>query len=234
MSKLPIPSIPDIASIVLSSEPDTVRALLEYYERQSGLFNYNPFHKVCGFYFKGGLREDVAVQSCYRMGAPAGYKQNAETTAMLCQWAKGRNFSFYEQKREFLPIRHDFKMPVPINGVIVENRSPSFLWMQPRKGFSPSLTQMSFIASCIKQVYGTDDHENLGLTILDFSAPANGAKRVQRVYTYDDLALFQEYEIGQLLNDFADAYRTLLEAGYQRPSRTLKKRDEDPPQGTLL
>lgn len=168
------------------------------------------------------------------MGAPAGYKQNAETVAMLCQWAKGRNFSFYENKREFLRIRHDIKMLVPINGVIVENRYASFLWMQPRKGFSPTQNQMSFIASCIKTVYGTDDYENLGLTILDFSPIDNGADRMLRTYGYDNLTLFQEYEISQLLSDFADAYQTLVDAGYQRPSRVSKKRVEDPRQKKLL
>lgn len=232
--RLPIPSIQDIASVVLGEDRNVDRALLEYYERGGGNFNYNPARNIGIKYLKGGLKTEVAVASCYKIGSPAGHEQNAEVGKLLCHWASGRSFNFYGLSKDFLQIGQKLAVPVPIEGYLVEEGSASFLWMQPRKSFNPNQAQLSMIGTCIKDVYGSDDFEEVGLSILDFSAPVKGEDRVLTVYGYEDLDLLSRAELSELLTAFATAYHSLVKAGYSKPVRPTKEKRPDERQRDLF
>ena len=231
---LPVPSIQDIACIVLGGDSDVERALREYYERGGSTFNYNPARTIGTKFLNGGLKSDLAIESCFKIGSPSGHKQNADVVRLLCDWCSGRDFSFYGLKTDFLPIGQKFVVPVPIQGYLVEKGSASFLWMQPRKGFNPNHHQLSMIATCIREVYGREDFENVGLTVLDFSAPPKSSERALAVFGYEDFELLSRAELSGLLTIFATAYRSLLEAGYTKPARPSREKRPDERQRVLF
>lgn len=231
---LPVPSIPDIAAIVLGNEADAERALRDYYERGGATFNYDPARKIGTKFLSGGLKAELAVGACFKIGSPSGHKQNAEVVRLLCDWTAGREFSFYGIRTDFLPIGPRFAVPVPIQGYLVEEGAASFLWMQPRKGFNPNSAQLSMIATCIRDVYGREDFEKVDLTILDFSAPMNGSERSLKVFGFEDFELLSRAELSELLSIFAAAYRSLEQAGYAKPVRPSKERRPDDSQRNLF
>lgn len=134
---LPVPSIQDIACIVLGGDPDVERALREYYERGGSTFNYNPARTIGTKFLNGGLKSDLAIESCFKIGSPSGHKQNADVVRLLCDWCSGRDFSFYGLKTDFLPIGQKFVVPVPIQGYLVEKGSASLPLDATSKGIQP-------------------------------------------------------------------------------------------------
>ena len=176
----------------------------------------------------------VIFRGAHKIGSPAGHKQNAEVVKLLCDWSSARSFNFYGLSTDFLQIGKKLAVPVPIEGYLLEEGSASFLWMQPRKSFNPNRAQLSMIGTCIKDVYGSDDFEKVGLSILDFSAPAKGEARVLSVYGYEDLDLLSRAELSDLLTAFATAYHSLVKAGYSKPVRPTKEKRPDERQRDLF
>ncbi len=224
---LPVPSIQDIAAIVLGNEADVERALRDYYERGGATFSYEPARKIGTKFLGGGLKAELAVGACFKIGSPSGHKQNAEVVRLLCDWAAGREFRFYGIRTDFLPIGPRFAIPVPIQGYLVEKGAASFLWMQPRKGFNPNSAQLSMIATCIRDVYGREDFEKVGLTILDFAASMNDSERSLNVFGFEDFELLSRAELSELLGIFAAAYRSLVQVGYTKPTRPSREKRPD-------
>ena len=142
MLRLPLPPVHDIARIVLGDTRDVQRELVGYYELGAGSFNYMPARTIGTTFLKSGLKPEVAVSSCYKIGSPSGHELNAQVVELLCGWARGRVFSFYEVATGHLRIGPNLSVRVPIEGYLVEHGVPSFLWMQPRKTFNPNHEQL--------------------------------------------------------------------------------------------
>ena len=240
MLRLSLPAIHDVARFAIDdsrrslSSTEILPRLKEYFDEGPRGFNYQPARRIGTTFLKGGLKPEIAVAGCHKIGSPSGRKVNAEVVELLCEWAQGREFSFYDVPTQSLSIRPDQSIRVPIEGYLVEGGVPSFFWMQPRKGANPNQPQLSLIATCIKHVYGVDDFRDVGLIVLDFSAPGRGERRVLSVYGYDDLTLFSRAQLQTHLTEFFAAFQTLVNSGYRRPDRPSKEKHQDDRQIDLL
>ena len=234
MSALRSPPIHDIAGIVTTNPRNVVAALISYFERHPGQFNYKCFRSLIAKALDSRLKKELVVDACYRAGSPAGFAQNAAVAGMLCDWAHDRNLSFYRVPYERLEVGGGLSIPVPIDGYVVENGFPSFLWTQPRKSFNPGRRELSIVATCLKHLYGIDDFRDVQLTILDFSAPTGCKDRVLREFGYGDLDLLSHDELGEVLGLFADAFNQLVASGYRKPEQRRTSRPAADPGQTEM
>lgn len=219
MDRFTPPPVHNVAHLLVHSADKLVGALIEYFDQGPGKFNYNPYRRLIGKALNPLLKVDALVDACYRAGSPSGFAQNAAVVRMLCDWARDRRLAFYDHPREQMGLGGNWSLPVPVDGYIVENDCPYFLWSQPRKTLNLGKRELAIIATCIRHLYCVDDFRNAGLIILDYSSPSGASERVLRQTGFDDLTLLEVDELGIELGKLAAALNQLAASGYRRPER---------------
>lgn len=231
MKPLPIPPAHDVVRLVASPNGDTLSSLRAYYDG-GGSFNYVPVRKVARSLISGELTRGAATQACLSKGSPSGRKQNAEVADLVWEWSKKHSFSCYDIKARTYQIRSDLKIPVKLDFYYVHSGQVYLFWLQPRKTYSLNTQQFGILATVIRQLFAVDDFEGANLQILDLSAPDGSGERATELYGFEELPMLSDAELSGYLGEFAAAYDTLSEEGFEPKKRQYKQPGQD--QGQLF
>jgi hypothetical protein len=163
-------------------------------------------------------------------GSPAGRGQNVEVIDHLWQAGEGRQLGARHLEVRSYSIRRDLSIRVPVDLLVIERKTPSVFWLQPRRGFAFSTRGLGVVASILRDVYLTDELGGAGLEILDVSAPHRG-QRVHAEYRLSDLPIISDDEVAAVLQHLADAFDIVCRMGrdWDAEARTRSERRGPPP-----
>jgi hypothetical protein len=100
----------------------------------------------------------------------------------------------------------------------VENSIVKIFWLQPRRGFNPTIEGLGALATILRMTY-THDFDDFDVELLDLSRPSGAKERALRTFSFGDLPLMPEDEVRLALERFAQAYDLVCSMGVQRPER---------------
>jgi len=212
-----VPSAQDVVRLIRPSDGETFDALKRHYERRPSVWNYRTSRAVAEPLFSGDISCDAAVAACKR-GHPLGWKANTEVIEHIWRAAQRRRFYCHTLSPELFEIRRDLSILVDPPFYFVEDRKVKIFWLQPRRGYAPTIEGMGILAIMIRMAFA-HKFDDADLELLDLSVPKGESERVARVFALADLPQISDATVADALQRFARAYDKICELGVKRPER---------------
>jgi hypothetical protein len=226
MLPLTPPSSLDVVRLIRPTVEETMDGLKRYYEKPPQ-WGYGPAKTIAKPVFSGELSVEAAVEGCRRRGNPLGRDSNAEVAGLVWEAAQGRSFQCFDLSKRPFAIRQDLKFWVDPLFFFVERGRVKIFWLQPRRGFYPTLEGFGTLAVIIRMTF-IDDFDEFDLELLDLSVPPGSKKRVPRTLGFSVLPQLSEDDVRAALERFAQAYDCVRDMGVQRPERRPRPSDIRP------
>lgn len=205
--------------------------LRQHYERPSPVWGYRPAKSAAKPVYSGEISLQAALEGVRKRGNPLGRTANTEVVELIWKTAQGRHFHCHDLKPRPFFIRKDLSILVDPLFFFVERGRVKIFWLQPRRGYAPSLEGMAALAIMVRMTFA-DEFDDADLELLDLRVPEDEEKRVARILNFADLPVCSEEVLRNALERFARAYDRICEAGVTRPAR--KPRPDDRPSGDLF
>jgi hypothetical protein len=179
--------------------------------------------------FSGEITLSAAITGCLTRGNPLGRKWNAEVAELVWQAAQGRTFKCFDLMKRPFAIRQDLSFLVDPLFFFVESSLVKIFWLQPRRGFNPTVEGLGTLATILRITY-THDFDDFDVELLDLSKPSGAKERALRTFSFGNLPLLPEHEVRLALERFARAYDLVCAMGVRRPERRPRPGiDPEPP-----
>jgi hypothetical protein len=214
------PSALDVVRLIRRTREDTAAALIGYYQ-QLPRWSYSPARAMAKPVFSGEISLAAAIAGCLNGGNPLGRKWNAEVAELVWEAAQGRKFKCFDLSKRPFAIRQDLRFLVDPLFFFVEQNTVKIFWLQPRRGFNPTLEGLGTLATIVRMTY-QDDFDDFDVEFLDLSRPSGAKKRLPRVYRFRDLPVLADTEVRLAMERFAQAYDPVCAMGVQRPERRAR------------
>jgi hypothetical protein len=211
------PSALDLVRLIRPTLEDTTSALIAYYQ-QLPRWSYSPARAMAKPVFSGDISLSAAISGCLNGGNPLGRKSNAEVSQLIWEAAQGRKFKCFDLSKRPFSIRQDLSFPVDPLFFFVEKYVIKIFWLQPRRGFNPTMEGLGTLATIVRMIY-RDDFDNFNVEFLDLSRPDGAKERLPRTYGFRDLPMLRDSEVRLAMERFAQAYDLVCAMGVQRPER---------------
>jgi hypothetical protein len=223
MLSLTPPSALDVVRLIRPTIDETTDGLKRYYEIPPR-WGYGPARAMAKPVFSGEVSMDAAVEGCRSRGNPLGRESNAEVAGLVWEAAQGRSFQCFDLSKRPFAIRQDLKFWVDPLFFFVEHGRIKIFWLQPRRGFYPTLEGVGTLAVIIRMTF-IDEFDEFDLELLDLSVPRGSKERVPRTLGFSVLPLLSEDNVRAALERFAQAYDRVRDMGVQRPERHPRQSD---------
>lgn len=228
MNSPPIPPLHDFVRAYAPTEDETVRRLLDHYERPPTPWSYAPARSVAQPAFAHDAPFSALIRGMLTSGSPAGRKQNAEAVDHIWQAGQGRSIRCQPLPPRQIALRRDVSVRVPVDFRFTEERKPHVFWVQPRRGFAFNRLGLRVLGSIFRMTYLVDELESAGVEILDLSAPTGG-RRVHTVYRLPDLPTISDDEVTAILQQVVSAYDAICAMGRNWDAEARARRGAKPP-----
>ncbi len=219
---LPTPSVPDLARVEGSTPEEAAEWFISFFDSPSVPWNYHRSTRITKVAYQGIHRPELLLAGCAAEKNPIGKKANEDVVSLAAPHAFGRStqvFDLTPRKFNFGQSRTSgFRIPF----FFTENKVVKLFYLQPRKSFALTLSQIAMVATIHKRFIL--DQEFFGLTTdleyIDLSASADGKRKVRR-FTLSDLDLWSETELTKRLSMLSAAL-DLAQSSGRIQSRTRK------------
>lgn len=134
-----IPPAQDVVRLIRPTVEETVTSLRQHYELRQPVWGYGPAKSVAKPLYSGEISLDVALAGLEVRGNPVGRKSNIEVARLIWDAAQGREFFCHDLSPRPFFIRKDLSILVDPLFFFVERSQIKIFWLQPRRGFAPSL-----------------------------------------------------------------------------------------------
>lgn len=220
------PSALDVVRLIRPTLEETTDGLKRYYEKPPQ-WGYGPARAMSKPVFSGEITMEAAVAGCRRKGNPLGYELNAEVAGLVWEAAQGRSFQCFDLSKRPFSIRRDLRFWVDPLFFFVERGKVKIFWLQPRRGFCPTLEGFGALAVIIRMTFA-DEFDEFDLELLDLSKPSGSKERLPRTFGFSTLPRLSEDDVRGALARFAQAYDRVSDMGVQRPERRPRPSDTRP------
>jgi hypothetical protein len=172
-------------------------------------------------YSAGNISLSAAIAGCLKGGNPLGRKSNAEVAKLIWEAAQRRKFKCFDLLKRPFSIRQDLSFSVDPLFFFVEKYMIKIFWLQPRRGFNPTIEGLGTLATIVRMTYRDDfdDFDDFDVEFLDLSRPDGAKERIPRTYGFRDLPMLEDSEVRLAMERFAQAYDRVCAMGVQRPER---------------
>lgn len=226
MLPLTPPSALDVVRLIRPTLEETTDSLKRYYEKPPQ-WGYGPARAMAKPVFSGEISIEAAVQGCRNRGNPLGRESNAEVARFVWSAAQGRSFQCFNLSKRPFAIRQDLRFWVDPLFFFVEDRRVKIFWLQPRRGFYPTLEGFGTLAVIIRMTFA-DEFDAFDLELLDLSVPSGSKERIPRTLGFSTLPQLSDDVVRDALARFAQAYDSVSNMGIQRPERRPRPSDDRP------
>jgi hypothetical protein len=206
---MPIPSLPashDLVRLIRPTLEGTTFALLEHLKRRPSPWSYEKARTLAPFAFDRAVPLSALKGACdaARMH-PAGRTSTWEVIQLVRAAGAGRSLQCHEMKDGRLQIRQDLSIRVAADFYFVEQGRPSVFWLQPRRGFGLTDSELAMFGALVRMTVLRGDFEGSGMEILDLSAP-DGKARLPRTLNWSDLPEVPEEVVTEGIQRVVSAY----------------------------
>jgi hypothetical protein len=239
----PLPVVHDLVRAMRSTHEETVEALLAIFLGTPPPWSYGISRALSGSAYGHeaplpALLHTVAVKARTRGRGP-----NAEVVGLIWDIGKGERVQCHPPHQgRTVSFRHDLAVRGVSNFYYVENRLPTVVFVQPRRGFNPDDWQLGVLGALMRRTLLHGDFADATIEMLDFSTQSTGT-RVPRQLNLRDLPVISDAELARAMQRVADAYDTIIameidwdglrrqrhdrDAAWKEAQRERRNRDQD-------
>jgi len=215
MTKLPTPSVPELALATGSSIDEIASYFRSYYEKKIPPFNYVSSTKIIKSAYRGLHNESQLLAGCLGEKTKQGLKSNQDVVRLAAPLAFGRATHVVDLSRKQFQFGRELRSGYRIPFFFVENGKIILYFLQPRKRVNFSVDQLSMIATIHKR-YLLDSEfygQSTDIEYIDVSATGDDDERTVKCYRLSDLELWPEKRLADRLTMIAKALEALNESG---------------------
>ncbi len=207
MIELPTPPVPDLARAEGHTRDEMVRSLLSYYKGGGAIFNYISGTLSVKRGYQGLHNISQLVAGTDKEKIKQGRDANAEIVRLAAPVAFGRRTQVFDLAKRRFAFGRDLHAGYRIPFFFVENGIVKLYFLQPRKSFNLTLSQMSMVATIHKrflldtEFYG----QPADVEYVDVSADAETGVRKLNVMSLSDLELWSDTRLSDRLTLISEA-----------------------------
>lgn len=226
MIQLRTPPVPDLARIPGGTRDEAVDWLRAYYNAPSAPFNYVPGTLIVKQGYRGLHNLEHLLAGTSRIANSQSRLSNSEVVSMAAPVAFGRNVRVFDLPRRKFNFGRDLEAGFRIPFFFVEGGTIKIYYLQPRKSYNLTLSQLSMVATIHKR-YLLDTEffgENSEIEYVDLCANPDTGERERHVYSLSDMELWPEKRLADRLTLVAEAIDYIKTHELVAPRKRLPRR----------
>jgi len=223
-----LPAAHDSVRLIRSTRHETAQAFRAFFE----LSKPPPWSYAVARRLAGAAFEQTAPWSAIKHAVEVGCRSrgeasNLEVAQLVWNHGEGRRVQVYDApKGRPYNVRRDLHIPGRANFYYVEQRRPTLVFVQPRRGYNPSDFALGLLGVLLRETVAIDDFEGAAIEIFDYSAPA-GKTRAPRILGLSDLPQISDQQFRDTMQMLADAFDDMMamEIDWEGIARGRKERE---------
>lgn len=223
MARDNLPPIHDTVRLWRGDERATLRACIQYRERQRPGWSLSWLRESASYIFSGTLSKG-ALKQAVRMKVPPESRNSVwRAVLLLLKFLRECGWKGVEVQSRDVPVGHGFTVRLrPIGKFFSSSRKEKcLLALQPRLDNEPTMEQFRIWRSALHYEFCCDPLEPLEAVIIDVSRDQDTGKRRLRELGHSTIPLLDKVELDRRLDIIATCYRKALEIVPRLPARRM-------------